>query len=197
MIETRVMLRTGLETDIADPAILELGIPTLGICYGHQVMAHALDGVVAANDIAEYGRAELRTHGESLLFRELGGDAFLASRETVGAQLDDLALFLRDYRGRIESTPGRLDEVELRLAELERHRPARPGGEPLRRHEEPRQLRNAGRHHPRRRPPGDRIDHPRPRRGAPQGRADAALRGADLQRLLVQPRTRDAAGSDP
>ena len=45
---------------------------------------------------------------------------FLASRETVGAQLDDLALFLRDYRGRIASAPGRLDEAELRLAELER-----------------------------------------------------------------------------
>ncbi len=45
---------------------------------------------------------------------------FLAGRETLGAQLDDLALFLRDYRGRIASAPGRLDEVELRLAELER-----------------------------------------------------------------------------
>jgi len=45
---------------------------------------------------------------------------FLTSRETVGAQLDDLALFLRDYRGRIASAPGRLDDVELRLAELER-----------------------------------------------------------------------------
>jgi argininosuccinate synthase len=32
------------------------------------------------------------------------------------------------------------------------------------------------------------------RRGASEGRADAALCGADLQRLLVQPRARDAAG---
>ena len=30
-----------------DPAILELGIPTLGICYGHQVIAHNLGGRVA------------------------------------------------------------------------------------------------------------------------------------------------------
>jgi len=54
-----------------DPEILELGIPTLGICYGHQAMAHALDGVVAANDIAEYGRAGLRTTTGGTLFRDL------------------------------------------------------------------------------------------------------------------------------
>jgi DNA repair protein RecN (Recombination protein N) len=45
---------------------------------------------------------------------------YLASREAVGSQLDDLALFLRDYREQIRSAPGRLDEVETRLAELER-----------------------------------------------------------------------------
>ncbi len=45
---------------------------------------------------------------------------YLGSRETVESQLDDLALFLRDYREQIRSAPGRLDEVENRLAELER-----------------------------------------------------------------------------
>jgi GMP synthase (glutamine-hydrolysing) len=54
-----------------DPDILELGIPTLGICYGHQAMAHALEGVVVANDIAEYGRAELRGAVGGALFRDL------------------------------------------------------------------------------------------------------------------------------
>lgn len=54
-----------------DPAILELGIPVLGICYGHQAMAHALNGVVAGNDIAEYGRAELKVGDESVLFKGL------------------------------------------------------------------------------------------------------------------------------
>ncbi len=42
-----------------DPAILELGIPTLGICYGQQLMAQALGGTVANSDIAEYGKTEL------------------------------------------------------------------------------------------------------------------------------------------
>ena len=45
-------------------------------------------------------------------------------------------------------------------------------------------------------PPRDRIDHARPRRGAPQGRDHAALRRADLQRLLVRAGARDAAGAD-
>ncbi len=34
-----------------DPAIFELGIPTLGICYGMQLMARDLGGAVEANDV--------------------------------------------------------------------------------------------------------------------------------------------------
>jgi GMP synthase (glutamine-hydrolysing) len=54
-----------------DSGILELGIPVLGICYGHQVIAHALGGTVARNDVAEYGRADLELTGSSLIFHEL------------------------------------------------------------------------------------------------------------------------------
>ena len=61
-----------------------------------------------------------------------------------------------------------------RARQGQRHRPPRPGREPLRRHEEPRHLRDAGRHDPLRRPSRHRVDHARPRRGASQGRADAA-----------------------
>ena len=49
-----------------------------------------------------------------------------------------------------------------------RHRPPRPGREPLRRHEVPRLLRNPGRHHPAACPPRHRVDHPRPRSRPPQ-----------------------------
>jgi DNA repair protein RecN (Recombination protein N) len=45
---------------------------------------------------------------------------FMDNRSAVTSQLEDLALFLRDYRERIRFTPGRLDEVEDRLASLER-----------------------------------------------------------------------------
>jgi len=54
-----------------DPAILELGIPTLGICYGHQVIAQNLGGKVARNDAAEFGRADLAITRSSLLLRDL------------------------------------------------------------------------------------------------------------------------------
>ncbi len=49
-----------------DPGILELGIPILGICYGHQAIAHILGGEVARNDVAEYGRAQLTVAGGAL-----------------------------------------------------------------------------------------------------------------------------------
>ncbi|MWB98917.1 glutamine-hydrolyzing GMP synthase [Agromyces seonyuensis] len=38
-----------------DPGILELGVPTLGICYGFQVMARQLGGEVAQTGRREYG----------------------------------------------------------------------------------------------------------------------------------------------
>jgi GMP synthase (glutamine-hydrolysing) len=38
-----------------DPKILQLGIPTLGICYGFQVMAQQLGGEVANTGLREYG----------------------------------------------------------------------------------------------------------------------------------------------
>src|SRR5882724_5457010 len=37
-----------------DPAILHSGIPVLGICYGQQLMAHALGGHVRKGDRGEY-----------------------------------------------------------------------------------------------------------------------------------------------
>ncbi|MET0991459.1 MAG: glutamine-hydrolyzing GMP synthase [Lacisediminihabitans sp.] len=38
-----------------DPGILQLGVPTLGICYGFQVMAQQLGGEVANTGLREYG----------------------------------------------------------------------------------------------------------------------------------------------
>ena len=51
-----------------DPAYFDLGIPTLGICYGCQLMAYTLGGTVESCEKSEYGKIEI-THGEgSLLF---------------------------------------------------------------------------------------------------------------------------------
>ena len=62
-----------------DPAIFELGIPVLGICYGCQLMAHTLGGEVvpAQEDTArEYGRTEVRFDVDCKLFQGLPEQAF-------------------------------------------------------------------------------------------------------------------------
>ena len=54
---------------LLDPAIYELGIPILGICYGCQLVAQQLGGVVARGGRGEYGRATLTrnsTHSKLL-----------------------------------------------------------------------------------------------------------------------------------
>ena len=43
----------------ADPAILALGMPVLGICYGLQYIVHHLGGQVLSADKREYGHAEV------------------------------------------------------------------------------------------------------------------------------------------
>lgn len=54
-----------------DPAIFELDIPVLGLCYGHQLMAHVLGGVVTPAHNREYGIATLETAGDSPLLKGL------------------------------------------------------------------------------------------------------------------------------
>ena len=43
-----------------DAGVLKLGVPVLGLCYGHQAMAAALGGEVAHSEVGEYGPATLR-----------------------------------------------------------------------------------------------------------------------------------------
>jgi GMP synthase (glutamine-hydrolysing) len=50
-----------------DPAIFELGIPILGICYGSQLIAYSMGGHVATAPVSEYGKTEIET-SDSLLF---------------------------------------------------------------------------------------------------------------------------------
>ena len=58
-----------------DPAIFTLGIPILGICYGHQWMAHTLGGSVELGKIKEYGYSEIHaTKDASWLFKDLKKD---------------------------------------------------------------------------------------------------------------------------
>ncbi|MBL0178031.1 MAG: glutamine-hydrolyzing GMP synthase [Gemmatimonadetes bacterium] len=51
----------------ADPALLELGIPVFGVCYGMQLLAHLSGGSVVRASRREYGRADV-TIGNGDLF---------------------------------------------------------------------------------------------------------------------------------
>ena len=54
-------------TDKAPPAVFELGVPVLGICYGMQTMAHQLGGIVTSGHQREFGPADVRAHGHTAL----------------------------------------------------------------------------------------------------------------------------------
>jgi len=53
-----------------DPAVYDLGIPILGICYGAQLVAKQLGGTVARTGKGEYGRTNVSLVGASPLFAD-------------------------------------------------------------------------------------------------------------------------------
>jgi GMP synthase (glutamine-hydrolysing) len=69
-----------------DDELFELGIPTLGICYGAQLMALDLGGEVARTDASEFGKAELEG-GSGALFAGLPEEqtVWMSHRDTVTA----------------------------------------------------------------------------------------------------------------
>jgi len=57
-----------------DPAVFELGVPVLGICYGHQLMAQTLGGEVETTGLREYGRTRLHVTEPGILLEEFAAD---------------------------------------------------------------------------------------------------------------------------
>jgi len=53
-----------------DTALYDAGVPILGLCYGAQLIARDLGGVVAKTGQGEYGRTELHVEGSSLLLAD-------------------------------------------------------------------------------------------------------------------------------
>jgi GMP synthase (glutamine-hydrolysing) len=71
-----------------DPAIFDLGIPVLGICYGLQLMAHLLGGEVRQGVKGEYGLAKLELDETAdPMFAGLAGaqQIWMSHRDVVGA----------------------------------------------------------------------------------------------------------------
>jgi len=55
----------------APQVVFELGVPVLGICYGMQTMAAQLGGKVESGSVREFGYAEVRARGHSVLLRDI------------------------------------------------------------------------------------------------------------------------------
>jgi GMP synthase (glutamine-hydrolysing) len=74
------------DAPLVDPGLFELGVPTLGICYGAQLMAKELGGAVERTDVSEFGKTALHVE-EGELFRGLPGEqvCWMSHRDTVTA----------------------------------------------------------------------------------------------------------------
>ncbi|HKV68541.1 MAG TPA: glutamine-hydrolyzing GMP synthase [Gaiellales bacterium] len=72
-----------------DPGLFELGVPTLGICYGMQLMAQELGGTVERTGVSEFGKTDIRAdaNAESALFAGLGAEqtGWMSHRDSVTA----------------------------------------------------------------------------------------------------------------
>ncbi len=70
-----------------DPAIFELGVPVLGVCYGAQLMAQTLGGKVEKSTKREYGKINLNIHTEAPLFKgiESGSTCWMSHNDFISA----------------------------------------------------------------------------------------------------------------
>jgi GMP synthase (glutamine-hydrolysing) len=69
-----------------DPALLELGIPVLGICYGMQALVLTLGGKVEGAEIGEFGRSQLSVRdggGRLLAGTPAEQSCWMSHRDTV------------------------------------------------------------------------------------------------------------------
>ena len=68
-----------------DPAIFDLGLPVLGFCYGHQIMAVTLGGEVAHSEVGEYGPATIAREPGAQLFNStpLEQTVWMSHRDVV------------------------------------------------------------------------------------------------------------------
>ena len=70
-----------------DPALLELGIPVLGICYGMQLLTRELGGDVQGAEVGEFGRSQLTVTEPGRLLAGLPAEqtCWMSHRDTVFA----------------------------------------------------------------------------------------------------------------
>ena len=70
-----------------DPAIFEMGVPILGLCYGCQLTAQLLGGSVKSAPNKEFGKTETRFNNQSKVFGNLpeSGITWMSHNDYVDA----------------------------------------------------------------------------------------------------------------
>ncbi|MBV9302232.1 MAG: glutamine-hydrolyzing GMP synthase [Acidobacteriaceae bacterium] len=69
-----------------DPIVLRAGVPVLGICYGHQLLAHHLGGKVQKGERGEYGLAHLTITSDDALWNGVReSQIWMSHRDSVAA----------------------------------------------------------------------------------------------------------------
>jgi GMP synthase (glutamine-hydrolysing) len=122
-----------------DREIYDLGIPILGICYGMQLMAHDLGGVVESATAKEYGKTQLKIDQGAKLFKNMPGEVqcwmshgdyvesppprFIVSAQTVHAPVAAMEnpgekLFGVQFHPEVRHTPQGMDMLKCFLFEI-------------------------------------------------------------------------------
>ena len=80
---------TNKKTPRLDTAILNLKVPILGICYGHQILSKKLGGKVKTSKKREFGRAVLKNHLKSPItkkfFNTKKNEVWMSHQDIVSA----------------------------------------------------------------------------------------------------------------
>jgi GMP synthase (glutamine-hydrolysing) len=65
--------------------LLELGVPVMGICYGMQLLVHALGGRVEQAEVGEFGRSDLHVSDSGVLLKGMPREqtCWMSHRDTV------------------------------------------------------------------------------------------------------------------
>ena len=102
-----------------DPAIYELGIPILGICYGAQLMALQLGGDVARTGAGEYGRTTLTRSGSSRLMGEWASttDCWMSHGDAIARAPEGFVVSASSP----EASVAAMEDVERRLYAVQFH----------------------------------------------------------------------------
>ena len=77
-----------------DPAVFDLGVPVLGFCYGQQIMAKTLGGVVGHTEVGEYGPATITRVSPSRLLDGTPDEqtVWMSHRDSVAKVPDGFAI---------------------------------------------------------------------------------------------------------